>query len=232
MAGASTRGIACIAGALALILSTASADAEPGAGDLLDAQRTRAALESFIGRPPAHCIASGAGLDLCEWRLGNRDPAWASLAAAIDTAYRLNVLCEIPSDGSARAQGSCSVHPRRSERSGWAVPNLHPNRRGESTVSERRAARERLALRAEAALAKAETLIEISRLVGAAPDQCRSQGPGTRTCLWRATSQTQGHAILAAGIAAPKRKKVRLECRLPADGSARRADSCKVEIGT
>jgi hypothetical protein len=98
-------------------------------------------------------------------------------------------------------------------------------------VADRRAARERVSQRAQATLAQAGTLLEISHLVGAAPDECVSAGPGLRSCLWRATSRTLGHGMLAATIEAPSRKKVRLEGRLPDGGTPRAAGSCKVEIG-
>jgi hypothetical protein len=98
-------------------------------------------------------------------------------------------------------------------------------------VADRRAARERVARRANATLAEARTLLEISLLIGEAPDECSPAEPGIRVCLWRATSRTRGHGMLAATIEAPSRKKLRLECRLPADGSAREPGSCKVEIG-
>ena len=224
-------GILGTAGALAALLLGAPAAARSEAPEALDAQRTRAELDVLFGRPPASCVAVGAGLSLCQWWLGDRDPAWASLARSIDTSARVNVLCVVPDDGGARAPGSCTVHPRRSQRQGWEVPNLHPPRRGDPPLEDRRAARERLALRAEAELAQAETLLELSRLVGAAPDQCLSPQPAIRSCVWHATSRTEGHGMLAARIAAPKRKKVRLECRLPADGAPRSAESCRVEIG-
>jgi hypothetical protein len=217
--------------ALAAILLGAPAGAGAQDADVLAAQRTRVELDAFLGRPAARCIASSAGLELCEWQLGNRDAAWRPLARSIDTDSRINVLCEIPADGAARAPGSCWLYPRRSDHGPWTIPNLQPTKSSGGSVADRRAARERLVRRAEAALAQARTLLEISRLIGAAPDACVPAEPGARTCLWRATSRTWGHGMLAATIEAPRRKKLRLECRLPADGGPRGADSCKVEIG-
>jgi hypothetical protein len=227
----SALGIACALGAHAVALGGAATDARARGADALAAQATRAELDAFLGQPPALCVASDAGLELCEWRLSSRDPAWTSLAASIGTDSRVNVLCEIPGGGAARAPGSCSVHPRRSARRGWEIPNLVVRKGSNQSRADRRAARERLVRRAEAMLAEAETLVELSRLVGAAPDQCRGLESGTRSCLWRATSRTEGHGMLAASILAPQRKKVRLECRLPAGGAPRGAGSCKVEIG-
>jgi hypothetical protein len=231
MNGPSAPRIARALGALAAMLLNAPIGAFAQDADVLPAQRTRADLEVFLGGAPARCIASTAGLELCEWQLGDRASAWKPLARSIDTRARINVLCELPADGSSRAPGSCSAYPRESDHSPWALPNLHPSRRGDASVADRRAARERVAQRAEATLAQASTLLEISRLIGQAPDQCLPPQSGIRTCLWRATSRTLGHGMLAATIEAPRRKKLRLECRLPADGSAREAGSCEVEIG-
>jgi len=223
--------IAMPLGALVAMLSIAPPGAAARDGDPLAAQRTRGDLMVALGRPADRCISTTAGLELCEWSLGNRDAAWKALARSIDTRARVNVLCELPDDGGARAPGSCSVYPRESDAATWALPNLHPTRRGDSSVAARRAARESVAQRAEATLAQARTLLELSHLVGAAPDECRPVGPGLRSCLWRATSRTLGHGMLAATIEAPQRKKLRLECLLPADGTARPPGSCKVEIG-
>jgi len=217
--------------ALAALLLAAPTAARAQDADALAAQRTRAGLEAFLGAPAAHCVTDAGGLELCEWALGNRDAAWKTLARSIDTDSRINVLCELPPDRAARARGSCSVHARRSDQHDWTIPNLRPTKNSGGSVSERRAARERLIQRANAALAQARTLLELSRLVGAAPDECVTSQPGVRSCLWRATSRTQGHGLLAATIQAPSRKKLRLECRLPADGGPRETGSCQVEIG-
>jgi len=223
--------IATPLGALVAMLAIAPQGAAAQDGDPLAAQRTRGELVATLGRAADRCIPTTPGLELCEWALGNRDVAWKPLARSIDTRARINVLCELPEDGGARAPGSCSVYPRESDHAPWALPNLHPTRRGDASVAARRAARERVTQRARETLAQARTLLELSRLVGAAPDECLPVAPGVRSCVWRATSRTLGHALLAATIEAPRRKKVRLECLLPADGSPRAADSCEVEIG-
>jgi len=217
--------------ALAVMLLSAPTDAWTQEIDVLAGQRTRAELVVFLGQAELRCVASSPGLELCEWPLGSRDPAWETLARSIDTGSRLNVLCELPADGSARAPGSCSLHPRRSDAHPWRLPNLVPTKYSGKTRADLRADRERLVRRAEATLAQARTLLEISRLLGAAPDQCVAAQPGVRTCLWRATSRTQGHGMLAASIEAPQRKKLRLECLLPSDGTPREPGSCKVTIG-
>ena len=215
--------------ALLLAQPTAGGAQEP---EPLASQRTRGELLAVYGEPRVPCVAIRPGLELCEWSLGNREPAWRPLARSIGTDARVAILCELPTDGGARAPGSCTLYPRESDHAPWALPNVAPSRRGSGSVAERRAKREEISKRARATLAEAGTLLEISRLVGAAPDECVALQPGLRSCLWRATSRTRGHGLLAATIEAPRRKKVRLVCRLPADDAPRAPDSCEVEIGS
>ncbi|MHC4448388.1 MAG: hypothetical protein ACYSXF_11520 [Planctomycetota bacterium] len=77
----------------------------------------------------------------------------------------------------------------------------------------------------------AVTLADLSRLVGAAPDECTAASGGLRFCLWRTTNRTFGHGTLAMWIGASKGKKIRLRCLLPDDGSPRRPGSCSAEVG-
>lgn len=221
------RGLCALVGLVVIVPMAGNAQAV----DPLAAERTRADLVLALGHPRTDCVASRPGLELCEWSLGNRDAAWKELARTIGTDARVAVVCELPADGSPRAAGSCTLHPRESNHAPWALPNVAASRRGSGSLAERRAARERVSQRAQATLAQARTLVEISRLIGAAPDQCLEIEPGLQSCLWRATSRTFGHGMLAATIEAPRRKKLRLECRLPTDDTPREANSCSVEIG-
>lgn len=81
-------------------------------------------------------------------------------------------------------------------------------------------------------LADARNAFELSALVGDAPDYCQSEIGEQVHCLWRTTAATYGHGTLAMTIGAPFRKKVRLSCRLPVQGSPRGAKSCVVTIGS
>ena len=76
------------------------------------------------------------------------------------------------------------------------------------------------------------TLVELSRLLGAAPNQCQSGSAGQQTCLWRTTSQTFGHGTLVVWIGATQRQKIRFHCILPTDGSERAPGSCSAHLGT
>ena len=216
-------------GAAALVALACAAAGEP-AGDLLAPARTLAEIGGRLGKQPLRCTAIDATSKLCEWQLGNGDGAWSALARSVDTGYRVSVICAVPTDGAARAPGSCAVVPCVSEREGWAVPFPGAGQKGWSSPAQIQVARERLAARARTVLDEARTLAELSRLVGAVPAECRPLDPQARLCTWHATSRTRGHGLLAALISAPKRKKVRLLCTLPADDGARAADSCKVEI--
>ena len=192
---------------------------------------SRDALDRFTGVSPAVCVASGPGTELCEWRMGSRDAGWASLAGAIGSKARINLLCDLPTDGAPRGRGACSAHPKRSNRSAWVMPRGIDTKGARPSCESKRQARQRYGRIANAALAEAVTLVELSRLVGAAPDQCTESASQLRVCLWRASSHTWGHGTLVMSIDAPKRKKIRMECRLPTDGSRRAPDSCGVEVG-
>jgi hypothetical protein len=196
---------------------------------LLAGYPTKRALSDFVGSAPALCIQSSATEELCEWQAGDRLPGWGPLAAAIDTGDRVNLICNLPLSGAPRARDACSVHPRRSNRYSWKVPSSAP-RRDETSgdPAETRRLHRELANRW---MSEADTLVRLSRLMGAIPDECRPGSPGEQVCLWRTTSHTFGHGTLLVWIGAPKRKKIRLQCVLPSDGSPRQPDSCIAQVG-
>lgn len=69
----------------------------------------------------------------------------------------------------------------------------------------------------------------LSNYVGEAPNSCVRSG-ADQACEWRAIRRTPGYEDLAR-IAGVRRKKVRLLCILPFDGSPRDPDSCRVLVG-
>ena len=74
----------------------------------------------------------------------------------------------------------------------------------------------------------ARNLEELSRLLGALPNQCKPAGDGQETCLWRTSAVTYGHGRVAASVPVPGSKRVDLLCALPLDGSFRQSgDSCE-----
>ena len=89
---------------------------------------TKDSLSHFVGASPSLCIRSSATDELCEWQVGNRLQGWQALAASIETDDRVNLICSLPLSGAPRASDSCSVHPRRSNRYSWTVPNAAPGR--------------------------------------------------------------------------------------------------------
>jgi hypothetical protein len=192
---------------------------------------TKQALSEFVGAPPALCIRGSATEELCEWQASNRLPGWQALAASIDTDDRVNLICSLPLSGAPRASDSCSVHPRRSNRYSWKVPAAAPSKGGggqqESAAEVRRLHRELV----DRWMSEADTLLRLSRLMGAIPNECRPGSPGTQICLWRTTSHTFGQGTLVVWIGAAKRKKIRLQCTVPTDGSARQPNSCFAEVG-
>ena len=177
-------------------------------------------------------MPSALGLRLCQWRLSNRDAGWETLAEAAHTPDRVNLLCEIPLDDAPRAPGSCAVFPRRSNRAAYELGNIGTGPGARGRARARRAAKQTYRARAVRELSQSRTLVELSLLVGAAPDSCTELDIKTWVCLWRANNYTLGHGTLAQSIGVNMRNKIRLRCALPADGSPRADGSCQVEVGS
>ncbi|MGH0037901.1 MAG: hypothetical protein ACQGVK_22965 [Myxococcota bacterium] len=197
---------------------------------VLARDRTYEHLKARIGHAPERCVPSDADHRLCQWIVSAGGPAWQELADALETDRHLNLLCELPMSSGERSPGSCSAHPRKSNRFRWHVPsNKGPRRANPASIREAKA---RNREHASAAMARARDLVALCRLMGAVPDQCSQVDQTLQVCTWRTTSRTWGHGTLAAFIEAPRDKKIRLHCELPLDGRPRDADSCRAEIGS
>ena len=199
--------------------------------DVLALHRTRSEMIVLVGDIPTRCVEVPGEAEICVWSLGKQEPVWRPLAKALSTADRLNLICEFPANGALRSEDSCSVHPKRTNRSYYMARirgrGPGPAQRRKSVTSVSRA---ELKAQAQQLLADAHTAIELSTLVGDAPAACQSRDAGF-LCLWKANSGTYGHGTLAVSIDASFSKKIRLSCRLPAEGTRRAPDACSVNIG-
>lgn len=201
---------------------------------LLRPYETEAELSAYIGRRPLLCAQTSDSHRICTWTASKRQPAWSELAPTVPTEDRVNLVCELPTGDGPRKPGSCSVHPRRSNRGAWRDAQLSDEERarqadaqasgGEGGEEQKRAA-------ARSVVDAARTALELSRMVGQGPERCELDRT-TRSCLWRTTAKTQGHGTLAMAIGAPFHKKIRMECWLPAEGGPRRLETCKIEVGS
>ncbi len=164
--------------------------------------------------------------------VSKREPGWRPLAAALSTGDRLNLICEFPTNGAPRSEDSCSVHTKRSNRS-YYRDRIRGRRPGHAQrrISVTFVSRAELKAQAQQLLADARTAIELSTLVGDAPEACQSRD-ARFLCVWKSNSGTYGHGTLAVSIDADFGKKVRLRCWLPAEGSPRAPDACSVDIGS
>jgi hypothetical protein len=184
----------------------------------LEASTTKVEISALAGGGALRCVFSAPGLELCTWRLAEGDPAWAPLASAAGSDGELNLVCELPIDGSPRSGESCRVHPRAAQ-AATGEADLPPV--GAAGLVEGRG-------EAERKLAEAVTVRELSHLVGDAPDRCRT-GAGVQTCEWSLAEGSAGYGLLAALVDdAGSGESVQLRCALPLDGAARAADSCGV----
>ena len=176
---------------------------------------TKVAISEFVGGDAERCVFSAPGLELCTWLVEEGDDAWPALADASVSEGNLNLLCELPLDGSPRAEGSCHAHARAAQTAG---PGSLPPVGAAGSLEKRREAEKRLG--------EALTILEISRLIGDAPESCRT-GQDVQTCEWNAAEGSAGYALLAALVDdAGSGSAVRLRCVVPLDGAARATDSC------
>jgi hypothetical protein len=203
---------------LALAVAVACGDGD-GIDSLgaLDARTTKVELAEFAGGAAARCVFSAPGLELCAWTIDPDNDAWAALAVDVETEGDVILLCELPLDGSPRAEASCRSHPLAVQ-SASGAGGLPPVGAAGS-LENRRAAEQRLA--------EALTVRALSDLVGDVPLRCRT-GPTAQTCEWSLAEGLAGYGLLAALVDdAGSGSTVRLRCVLPLDGAARSTDSCE-----
>jgi len=192
--------------------------------------RTRGDMVDFVGAHPRRCAEVSGNASICVWPLSKRERGWRPLADALHTGDRLNLVCEFPENDAPRADDSCSVHSQRSNRRyfrGQLNAVAKGGRRPRSAVLKRRAV---LETQSRQLLSQAKTAFALSTLVGDAPWECLS-GNHYSHCTWKTTAATYGHGTLAMSIGADLTKKVRMNCKLPGDGTDRAPDSCTVVIG-
>jgi hypothetical protein len=204
-------------------------DRQTSAKQLLSGQMTKRDLSGFIGIPPIRCVTSSDTSEVCQWEAGSQQSGWGALAGAIGTRDWLNVVCDVRTDAGPRNPSSCGVYPRRSNRGSWSV--VHPGDTRRQKRSHRINEKRRLVKRADQIISEAETIVDLSLLMGSVPDSCSPGSPDEQACVWRLTNRSFGHGTVATWIDAPKRKKIRLFCTLPTDGSRRQPGSCSASVG-
>jgi hypothetical protein len=183
----------------------------------IDAPATKVEIADFAGGEAERCVFSAPGLELCAWRIPEDADAWAALAGPDGAEGDLNLVCELPLDGSPRAEGSCRTHARSAQTAAGG-DELPPVGASGSLEGRRRA---------EQRLGEALTVRQLSHLVGDAPERCRT-GAGVQTCEWSVPEGAAGYGLLASLVDdAGSGSVVRLRCVLPLDGEARSADSCQ-----
>lgn len=197
---------------LGVVLILGCAGSGPATQADLEASATKTELSAFAGREPERCVFSAPSLELCSWRLGETDRGWATLAEPLGASSDVNLVCEIPIDGSSRSEGSCAGYA-------LAAAGLPAVSASAGSADARRKA-------AEQQLAAALTVRELSALLGDAPDKCLT-GRGVQTCAWGLSEEVAGYELVAALATEPG--VVELRCLVPLDGTPRASDSCTVE---
>jgi hypothetical protein len=192
--------------------------------------QNEAEMSHFVGAQPKRCEDVGLDRSICVWSLSKRESGWRPLAGVLYTRDRLNLVCEFAADDAPRAENSCSAHAQRSNRR-YYRSQLNAGSSGGRAPSYLKArTRASLESQAQKLIANSKTAFALSTLVGDAPVECRSTANRVY-CTWKTNAGTYGHGTLAMSIGASLRKKVRMGCMLPADGSPRAPDACSVTIG-
>jgi len=234
---ARSRALAAILAGAAAIAS-ASAFAEPWKPPPITAERvleryeTKTELSIFVGAKPKWCTPIFEKTEICTWTISKGEAGWKPLADTVPTEHAVNLVCEVPTTALGREPGSCTVHPRRSNRSDWKPP--FSNARIEHTrrrrVENEKAAKERQR-QATALLDSARTVMDLCRLVGRGPTTCTlPEGSLRWQCVWQADLETEGHGTLATVAGGAYDDSLRIECFLPADRSPRSLESCTVSV--
>jgi hypothetical protein len=203
-----------LAAALAVLITAACETPPPGGPTVADIQgaKTKGEMLRLTTLEPARCSWSRPGFELCVWQFGDRQSAWYALAASIATHYRVNLLCELPTDGTPRDRDCLVLRA--------ASPPTTSSSKHRLRIS---------ASEAQSRLDAATTVWQVSQLVGDAPLRCSALDPSTQFCIWQANTRTEGFAVLVKLL--DSRARVRLSCSFPADGSPRTAGTCRAEPG-
>lgn len=167
--------------------------------------RTKIELVRYLSKIP-ECVPSRVGFESCSWRGIAKDrTVWKQLASESGLTDRLNVVCELPVDGSARSSSSCSIYPRRSVR--------------DSNAASRRD-------HYGAELRAASTLGDVAAFVGDGPTRCAPSVEDAHDCQWLVSNQSLGWQRLAT-LAATSRQ-VQLSCRFSLRTGQTHSNSCQV----
>ena len=211
---------------------TLAPGAQASADALLAPYQSANELGRFVGHLDAGCVQNSQTTELCQWQAGKRDSGWRAMAEAIETRSRVNLICELPTSGAPRSAGSCTIHPVRSNRKAWETGGRGGAKKPGNKFREKAEAKAKNRRTADRWIAEARTMLELSRLLGAIPDECTSRSENEQDCLWRTTKYTFGHGTLAAWIEARKSKKIWMRCPFPKDGGRRPPGSCHAQVGS
>ena len=214
-----------------------SAETDHAVSQILRTAPNRMALSKLLGIEETRCLQTSTTHRHCSWELRNRHAGWSELANALGTRKRINVVCELPINGSERALDACVARPRESNRWMWMTSSKSgPAARKYTGRSkpQKGATKAAYAATAQSWLANARTIAELTRLMGALPESCEGgvDLKDSQMCVWKTTRRTYGHGTVAASEQAPLSKKMILRCVVPKDGSSRDEGSCLARIGS
>ena len=75
----------------------------------LDSARTLLEVTQLVGIAPSRCLPLTSSSQLCTWQVNNRMPGYSSLAGIANTDHIVYLVCDLPTDNTARRENSCQV---------------------------------------------------------------------------------------------------------------------------
>lgn len=75
----------------------------------LDSARTLLEVTQLVGIAPSRCLPLTSSSQLCTWQVNNRMPGYSSLAGIANTDHIVYLVCDLPTDNTARREDSCQV---------------------------------------------------------------------------------------------------------------------------
>lgn len=193
--------------------------------EILAGAADKTGISDLVGAMPFKCFQSADSVEVCEWRLSNRETGWRPLAKAIETLKRVALLCALPTDGSPRLKLSCAARPQASNKALFSVKQIRNVRR--LKMSALREVYQRLAQRW---IDESLTMVSLSFLLGGVPSDCAPTSGGILTCTWHLDNSDYGHGTVATAVGARVGEKVQLHCELPANGSPRSVEGCEAAV--
>lgn len=205
-------------------IACVSLDASIDAGAQLGATSGQRDIARRLGMLPRTCIESDETHRVCSWELAARDAAWQEIANAMATEYRIGIVCEVPVEDASGEPNRCSTAPRARHTFEAAMA------RAAAVLGDRTPGQQQsVAHTARVTLNSAQSVAEMSFILGEAPHQCLHKVANENECHWWLSRRSAGYEI--AAIAIDSSSKLSVVCTYPFDGTPGPLQPCRIREG-